>query len=171
MQKKLQRLLPIIHQEISANGYPFPPELITALIWIESRGNVGAVNPKSGASGLMQVMPIALKDYNQRSGKQPLTMEVMRSKNETNATDQIRVGMWLLSMFWKSAYKYLKRRLGTVEMNDLIKIADSFYAAGPGRMKQLLDPIAKPTWDNAVARYPNSNALGHAKKSMVQGVV
>lgn len=34
-----------------------PKGLIDAVIWQESRGNPSAVNPKSGAQGLMQVMP------------------------------------------------------------------------------------------------------------------
>lgn len=164
MQEKLQRFLPFIEGLIVERGYPYPPELITAVIWIESRGNIGALNPKSGASGLMQIMPIALKDYNERSGNPVLTMSHMRSKEDASFKDQIRVGMWILGRFWKSAHKYLKPKLGKVSIPDLIKIADTFYAAGPGRMKGLLDPIAAPTFANAELRYPNSNALGHARK-------
>jgi hypothetical protein len=164
MDNRVNRYLPIINQEIIVNKYPFPAQLITALIWVESRGSIGAINKKSGASGLMQIMPIALKDYNLRSGNPSLTMVDMRSKNDEKAHDQIRVGMWLLGNFWKGASKYLHQRLGKVSISDLVRIADSFYAAGPYRMRQLLDRVKFPTFDNALEMYPNSNALGHASK-------
>lgn len=164
MDNRVFRYLPIINKEIFDNKYPFPAPLITALIWVESRGTIGAVNPKSGASGLMQVMPIALKDYNQRSGNPILSMTDMRSKSEDKAHDQIRVGMWLLGNFWIGAWRYLSKRLPKVSIPDLVKIADTFYVAGPNRMRKLLDKVAHPTFANALDKYPKSNALGHAIK-------
>lgn len=160
---KISRFSPIIESEIKRHNYPFPPELIMAVIWVESRGSIGAVNAISGASGLMQIMPVALADYNARSGQTKLSMETMRSKAETSAHDQIKVGMWLLAQFWRGAYRYLRKRV-EVTSNDLIRIADTFYAAGPGRMKELIDKVKIPTWQGILDRYPTSNALGHATK-------
>lgn len=158
------RFLPIISSEISLMKYPFPPELITALIWVESRGNVGAVNSNSGASGLMQIMPIALRHYNQESGLPTVTMAMLKSKSDEYAQDQIRVGMWLLANFWKGAYRFLKSKMNAVNTTDVMKIGDTFYAAGPGRMKQLISKIdGNPTFANIVKTYPNSNAIKHAK--------
>lgn len=37
--------------------YSIPPALILAMMWVESRGNPDAVNAKSDATGLMQVVP------------------------------------------------------------------------------------------------------------------
>lgn len=164
MKKKITRFRPIIEEEIARHKYPFPPELIMALISVESGGKIGEINTSSGASGLMQIMPIALKDFNLRSGQTPLTMQQLQSTADTAAHDQIRIGMWLLSQFWRGAYRFLKRKMGSVQLSDLVRIADSFYAAGPHRMRQIIGNMPAPTFDNAYRAFPNSNALGHAKK-------
>ena len=54
----------LIAAELERAGYPLPGELVEAVMHRESRGRVGVINPSSGASGLMQVMPVALRDYN-----------------------------------------------------------------------------------------------------------
>ena len=61
------RWAPLVLTELQKQSLPLPVELILAVIDVESRGVTGLVNPKSGASGLMQVMPIALKHYNRYS--------------------------------------------------------------------------------------------------------
>lgn len=43
--------------------------MIDALIKVESGGKSTAVNPKTGASGILQIMPIYVKDANRISGR------------------------------------------------------------------------------------------------------
>lgn len=49
--------------------YAVPPALILALIDMESGGDPNDVNPRSHATGLMQVTKVVLRDYNKRHGK------------------------------------------------------------------------------------------------------
>ena len=56
----------IVDAELTRGKYPFPPELIHALIKVESSWKPGVVNPKSGATGLMQVMPVVVSDLPSR---------------------------------------------------------------------------------------------------------
>lgn len=154
MPKGVEQWRNLIASELDRSGYPLPPQLVEAVMYRESRGRVGAVNPSSGASGLMQVMPIALKDYNQNHSRK-YTMAQLRAKTHSAAQIQIRVGLWILARFWRGAYKYLKKRLGEVPLDDLARIADFFYAAGPGNSRKKLDKINRPTYDAVKARYPN----------------
>ena len=133
----------LINSELGRAGYPLPPELVKAVMYRESRGNVGAINPSSGASGLMQVMPIALKDYNQNHQRK-YTMADLRGKTQTAAKTQIRIGLWILARFWKGAFNYLRKRLGEVALDDLARIADMFYAAGPGNSKKKIAKVHQP---------------------------
>lgn len=153
----------LITAELGRAGYPLPPELVKAVMNRESRGNVGAVNPSSGASGLMQVMPVALRDYNQNN-KVKYSMDDLRGKTQTAAKIQVRIGLWILARFWKGAFNYLRKRLGEVALDDLARIADMFYAAGPGNTKKKIDKIKRPTYDNIARRYPKWDRIIPAQK-------
>lgn len=144
----------LVEAELARSGYPLPPEHVLAVMKRESNGQVGTVNKSSGASGLMQVMPIALKDYNKHNSPK-YSMADLRSKSNTAATRQVRVGLWILARFVRGAYKYLKRKLGNVALDDLIRTADFYYAAGPGNARKRLDKIDRPTYDAVKARFPN----------------
>jgi soluble lytic murein transglycosylase-like protein len=163
MPKGVEQWRSMIASELNRSGYPLPPQLVEAVMYRESRGNVGAVNPSSGASGLMQVMPIALKDYNQNH-QHKYTMAQLRGKTQSAARIQIRVGLWILARFWRGAFRYLKKRLGEVALDDLARIADFFYAAGPGNSRKKLDKINRPTYDAVKARYPNWDRIIPAQK-------
>lgn len=162
MTKGIAQWRALIDSELDKSGYPLPPELVEAVMHRESRGRVGAVNPSSGASGLMQVMPIALKDYNQNH-TQKYKMSDLRSKTSAGARVQVRVGLWILGRFWRAAYKYMKKKLATVALDDLAKISDIFYAAGPGNARKRLDKIV-PTYDNAKAAFPKWDRIIPAQK-------
>ena len=162
MTDRVERWRPMVTDELRQSGYPLPVELVLAVIYRESRGTVGAVNPSSGASGLMQIMPIALRHYNQNHSRK-YRMSDMKAKTMAGAKAQIRVGIWILATFWRSAYRYLKRRLGSVALDDLVKIADMFYAAGPAATKRRLDKI-KPTYENAKAAYPKWDRIIPAQR-------
>lgn len=152
----------LVQEEISKGGFPFPAELILSVIRFESGGKPGIVNPKSGASGLMQVMQVALNEFNKRTGNNWNLAELRRQDPES-ARKQIQVGLWTLGNFWRGAYNYLKSKLATVPVDELARIGDMFYASGPGAIKPLLDKLAQPLFDAFVARYPTHKGGAHAK--------
>lgn len=157
---KVTRWLPIVKNEITAGKYPYAPELILALIWYESRGTAGAQNPKSGASGLMQVMPATLDWYNQQTGSSVL-LDNLRSVAPSAAKEQIRVGLWVLGRFWRNAYKWIRSQRETVPVGDLVRFGDAFYAAGPGRVKSMAGSMSR-SWDDWISKYPTSTITKHA---------
>jgi hypothetical protein len=152
------RWLPIITAELARQGLPFPPELILAVVDVESRGVPGLVNATSGASGLMQVMPIALQSYNNAHAVK-FSIGDMRSRE--NPVAQIRVGCWLLGQFWRRANDYLARRIPAIPMDELAKIADLMYAAGAAAVRKKLDSLPAPSVAGLQVKYPGWNALPH----------
>lgn len=159
MPSKGDKWLPEIAVELHAQQVPLPPELIAALVHVESRGVAGATNQSSGASGLLQVMPGTLKWYNESHASVPL--EYLRSSQ--HGREQLRVGIWVLSQFWKSAYRYLRKRQKTIPVEQLAEIADLFYVAGPGATTKRLDQVEPATLAAIRERFPGWNALPHPK--------
>lgn len=153
----------MIAAELATQKVPLPNELILDVIRVESGGQTGNVNPKSGASGLMQVMPGTLKDFNKRHGYS-YTLDDMRSASEEAAKKQIRVGIAVLAHYWRQAYKYLTSRMATVPIDELAHVADLFYAAGPGATQKRLDKLPMPTWAAIQTAYPNWAAIPHPTK-------
>lgn len=160
--KSVERWRGIVTDEIDRLKAPLPVELPLSVIRWESGGQTGVVNKNSGASGLMQVMDIARREYNNYH-TQKYSMADLRDKTERGARIQIRVGTWIIGHFWKNAHRYLKSRLETVPIDQLVKIADVFYAAGPANAKRKLDKI-EPTFEALSARHPTWSAIGHANK-------
>lgn len=161
-RKRVQRWLPIVQAELARVGSPLPAELVLAVIDTESRGYAGATNPSSGASGLMQVMPGTLEGYNQKNT--PVSLAELRSKTDAAAVKQIRVGLWVMNTYWRSAWRYLSNRLATVPIDELARVADLFYVAGPGATRKRLDKLPSPTWAAIQAAFPKWNALPHPKR-------
>jgi len=153
----------MIGEEIAAGGYPFPLALFDSVVRVESSYKAGIVNQTSGASGLAQVMPGTLEDYNKKNS-QPVSLAELRTDSIPAARKQIQVGLWVLGQFWRSAYKYLQPRLGTVPVDELVKIADLFYVAGPGATKKKLDKVSSPTYESLLAVYPTWSAHNHVRK-------
>lgn len=151
--KRVERWRPVVEQELARLKAPLPPEHVLSVMQRESGGNPGAVNTSSGASGLLQVMPIALKDYNQNH-RVKYTMAQLRGHSSQSTAIQVRVGLWVLMTFVKGAYRYLKKRLGQVALDDLIRVADTFYATGPARARARLNKLSSPTWEAIRARFP-----------------
>ena len=158
-----ERIKQIVAEEISNGGYPFPAELIHAIIKVESNWTPGIVNPKSGATGLMQVMISVVSDYNKRH-KTTLSMVDLQRSDEVSVRNQIKVGLWVLGVFWHGAYNYLQPRTNTVPVDELVKIGDMFYVAGPGAAKSKLNQLATPTSAAVAARWPDWVALNHVNK-------
>lgn len=163
ISKKALAWAPVVDSELKRQKIPLPIELILAVIDIESSGVPGLENKKSGASGLMQVMPVVVQDYN-KIHKSKTSIERMRDPNL--GEEQIKVGIWILGQFWKGAYNYLKNRMSNVPIDELMKIADLFYVAGPGATKKRLDKLSNPIWSSVLASYPKWNALPHTKKAI-----
>lgn len=147
-------------EELSRAQNPLPVELVLAVIHVESRGTPGATNPKSEASGLMQVMPGTLEWYNKQTGDN-IGLSQLRSKEHPRA--QIRVGIWVMGQFWRSAYNYLKQRVDEIPTDELGKVADLFYVAGPGGAKKKLDQVDVPFFEYVAERFPQWNALPHPR--------
>jgi hypothetical protein len=154
----------MVVEELAKQGVPLPVDLILSVVQRESGGIAGNVNPKSGASGLMQVMPIAVKDYNQRHGTHH-TMDEMTHSDAQSARAQLEVGIGVLAHFWKTAYAYLAKRYDStpVPIEELARIADLFFAAGPVATQDKLNKIQPPFWENVQAAYPTWNALPHPR--------
>lgn len=164
----VQRWQPIVAAELAAQSIPLPNELILAVMQVESGGSPGIVNPKSGASGLLQVMPGTLADYNKRHGSS-ITLDEMRGKTDSDAAKQIKVGIDIVATYWRSAYKYLAKRWNdVVPIYELAHIADLFYVAGPGATRAKMDKLPNPTWAAIQAAYPSWNALPHPKKVLAE---
>lgn len=161
--KAVEKLRPVVEQVIEQGGYPFPPALILAVIQAETGGTPGQVNTRSGATGLMQIMPITLKDYNKRN-KTSYVMDDLRKDTDNSILLQVRVGTYVLGVYWKGAYQYLNKRLGSVELPDLAQIGSLFYVAGPGRAKPRLDRLSRPTFEAVKQRYGNWNATKYAAR-------
>lgn len=147
-----------VGRELSNQGIPLPADLVLALMHVESRGKAGLVNPRSGASGLLQVMPNTLKWYNQATGDN-VPLSWLRSPS--HGSEQIRVGIWVLGQFWRSAYRYLRDKVQDIPTEELARIADLFYVAGPGATRKRLDKVSVPFYSYVAAKFPKWNALPH----------
>jgi soluble lytic murein transglycosylase-like protein len=145
--------------EIARQRLPFPPELILSVIRAESGGDPKALSNK-GAMGLMQVMPGTLKDYNQRTGHNYTDRQFKDSSDL-----QIKVGVWVLKNFWRSAYQYLKERTQNIAIDLLSKAASLFYVFGPGRARRYWNRT-DPTYEAFASRYANTDPIknGYATK-------
>lgn len=159
-RKSVERWRSIAQSELQRSGSPLPVDLVLATIHVESRGFPGNTNAKSGASGLMQVMPGTLKGYNKATGDN-ITLDKLRSPS--HPTEQIRTGVWVINTYWRSAYRYLNSRLTDVPVVELGKIADLFYVAGPGAARRRLDKVAIPFYRQVAQRFPTWNALPHPR--------
>lgn len=160
--RSVERWRSLVGSEIERGKYPFPVELILGLMTIESRGKVGVVNPNSKASGLLQVMPIALKDFNQDTGSN-LSMATMRGTSPDDAREQIRVGLHVLGKAWRVAYREIAKRTDEqIPVSDLARIADLWYAAGGVFGRKALTRASRPTFD-AIAISSPGKAVAHAQ--------
>jgi hypothetical protein len=161
--KQVQKWAPAVQAELQRVNVPLPVDLILSVIHTESRGKAGLVNKTSGASGLTQIMPNTLVWYNENHQSEPVELSELRSSSDMDAIKQIRVGVWVLAKFWKGAFNYLSGRLGEVPIDELARIADLFYVAGPGATKKRLDKLDSPTWAAVQAHFPTWAALPHPR--------
>jgi hypothetical protein len=162
----ISQWLPLINSELARGSYPFPPELITSIIRYESRGIAGKINEKSGASGLMQVIAITLKDYNRRTGSN-ISMATLRSKSTEAARLQIRVGLNVLGRYWWMAGRWLRSINGPksqLPIADLARFASAFYVAGPNRIMPMAPKVKPMTWAVWERAFPKANSTVYCNR-------
>lgn len=161
--EKVKQWEPIVSEELSARGVPLPNDLILRLIQKESGGKAGVVRKGGSDSGLMQVLPNTLKDFNKRNGTN-YTIEDLRGKDDASARIQIRVGIGVISHYWRRAYRYMNDRgVQDINIDDLAHIADLFYRAGPGATMKQLDKLSSLTWPTIDAAFPDWPPMKHPR--------
>lgn len=163
MVAAVQQWDPLVRAELAFQNVPLPPDLILSVIRVESGGKAGLTNPSGGASGLMQVLPVTLQDYNQRH-KDNYTLADMRGEDTASARAQIRVGLSTLARYWRRAYEYLSSRMPSVPISDLSRIADLFYRAGPGATIKKLDQLSNPTFLALKTGFPDWEPMKHPSR-------
>lgn len=110
-----RRYRPFVEKYAQAAG--LEPELVFAMISVESKGKEGAVSPK-GAVGLMQILPATAKEVALEAG-----MSAPSNSDLFDPDTNIRLGV--------SYFAKLVRRYG----NDLT-LALAAYNAGPRRVHE-----------------------------------
>ncbi len=89
LPEPVRQLWPTIQAE--SQKYNLDPRLIAIIITEESGGLNVANSEGSGATGPMQLMPIAMQEYAMRSGDK-------QHRDINNPQDNIMVGCWLVNM-------------------------------------------------------------------------
>ena len=153
----------LTRSEVDRGGYPFPIEYPLAVCLVESGGSVGQVNPNSGASGLMQVMPGTLEGYNKNNSPE-IPLWKLRSKDPIYAPEQMRVGIWVMGAFLKKGFNWLNETNPDPLISDLIKISDLMYVAGPGLVNKKFGHLSDRSFSALVASSPDWQPFRHPKK-------
>jgi len=151
---KVLQWAPVVQQETQRGGYPFPSEFTLSVILAESGGDVGQVNPNSGASGLMQVMPNTLASYN-KNNNPDISLDTLRSHNISAGPEQIRVGMWVMGRYLKKSFNWLSETNPGPAISDLMRIECLMYLGGPGLVYSKFGHMTDRRFDTLVSAYPN----------------
>lgn len=92
LEEMITTWAPLVHQLTTNCSPPITPALILAMIYVESGGDATAINPRSRATGLLQVMP---RETNpQIFGDRPTQEQLLDP--ETNIQWGIRILQWSL---------------------------------------------------------------------------
>lgn len=98
--------------------YMVDPDIVRAIIERESGGKADAVNPETGAAGLMQIMPgtwdAQISEMSNRYG-----ISTAEGMDPLDPYDNVRVGLWLLSTL-------------VTRYEDVLPYALDCYALGEG---------------------------------------
>jgi hypothetical protein len=153
----------LTREEIARGGYPFPVEYPLSVCLVESGGSVGEVNPKSGASGLMQVMPGTLATYN-KNNSPDVPLSHLRSTNPIYAPEQMRVGLWVMGRYLKQGYNWIVETTPNPALSDIIKISDLMYVRGPAGVKRDFKNTTPHTFAAMETALPNYQPFAHPRK-------
>ena len=148
-----ERWRPLVVAELERIGSTVPPELVLAAWWNESRGDPSQVN-SIGATGLGQVLPVALRFYNGATSN-ALSIADLRGTSSRAVALQARVSIYL--------YDHHARRVAgwmpaDADPRDLYMLGLLSYHQGWGavraRLQGLPDAGLPETWESVRAHYP-----------------
>ena len=120
--------------------YMVDPDIVRAIIERESGGKADAVNPETGAAGLMQIMPrtwdAQVTEMSRFFGLSPAEMDL----EPVDPYDNVRVGLWLLSTL-------------ITRYEDALPYALDCYALGEGAAEERLlamDDYTPTEWTQGI---------------------
>ena len=120
--------------------YMVDPDIVRAIIERESGGKADAVNPETGAAGLMQIMPrtwdAQVTEMSRCFGLSPAEMDL----DPVDPYDNVRVGLWLLSTL-------------ITRYEDALPYALDCYALGEGAAEERLlamDDYTPTEWTQGI---------------------
>lgn len=120
--------------------YVVDPDIVRAIIERESGGKADAVNPETGAAGLMQIMPrtwdAQVTEMSRCFGLSPAEMDL----DPVDPYDNVRVGLWLLSTL-------------ITRYEDALPYALDCYALGEGAAEERLlamDDYTPTEWTQGI---------------------
>ena len=120
--------------------YVVDPDIVRAIIERESGGKADAVNPETGAAGLMQIMPrtwdAQVTEMSRFFGLSPAELAL----DPVDPSDNVRVGIWLLSTLITS-------------YEDALPYALDCYALGEGAAEERLlamDDYTPTAWTQGI---------------------
>lgn len=112
------------------------------------------------ALGLMQTIPIVIKDYNSQAEHETAYYDDMTGSTTAAAQKQIDVGVWTLNNNIRAVERATGKQLaqgGKIDL-DLMKLVLVAYAWGIGRLKRKLAELGEagkaPTFKNLAATWP-----------------
>lgn len=120
--------------------YMVDPDIVRAIIERESGGKADAVNPETGAAGLMQIMPrtwdAQVTEMSRCFGLSPAEMDL----EPVDPYDNVRVGLWLLATL-------------ITKYEDALPYALDCYALGEGAAEERLlamDDYTPTEWTQGI---------------------
>lgn len=120
--------------------YMVDPDIVRAIIERESGGKADAVNPETGAAGLMQIMPrtwdAQVTEMSRCFGLSPAEMDL----DPVDPYDNVRVGIWLLATL-------------ITRYEDALPYALDCYALGEGAAEERLlamDDYTPTEWTQGI---------------------
>lgn len=120
--------------------YMVDPDIVRAIIERESGGKADAVNPETGAAGLMQIMPrtwdAQVTEMSRFFGLSPAELAL----DPVDPYDNVRVGIWLLSTL-------------ITRYEDALPYALDCYALGEGAAEERLlamDDYTPTEWTQGI---------------------
>jgi hypothetical protein len=127
----------MVSEELDKQALPFSADDVLVIIDYESGGDPTALNKKSGAYGLTQLMPVAVADYNQQNKTQLVHPDSFVNMPRL----QIAVGIFTLARCYQFAALLLPKSERTPE--TMLTVALYCYSWGFGRVKESIQGLPR----------------------------